>query len=133
MLIFQREIKEKILEKLFQERIIIIFGPRQSGKTTLSRTILDAFGDDGIYLNCELVDVRECLVPGNPKKLYERIGLKKKVAVLDEAQTIENIGLILKNFVDTYPQVQIIATGSSSFDLANKIKEPLTGRSYEFM
>jgi len=53
--------------------------------------------------------------------------------VLDEAQTIENIGLILKNFTDTYPQIQIIATGSSSFDLANKINEPMTGRTYEFM
>jgi len=57
----------------------------------------------------------------------------KKIVVFDEAQTIQNIGTILKVFHDTYPGVQIIATGSSSFDLANKIKEPMTGRAFEFM
>ena len=46
---------------------------------------------------------------------------------------IENIGVILKVFVDTYPDIQIIATGSSSFDLANKIREPLTGETFEYM
>ena len=58
--------------------------------------------------------------------------LDKKIVVFDEAQTIQNIGAILKVFIDTYPDVQIITTGSSSFDLANKINEPLTGRSFEF-
>jgi predicted AAA+ superfamily ATPase len=57
----------------------------------------------------------------------------KKIVVFDEAQTIQDIGVILKAFIDTYPDVQIIATGSSSFDLANKINEPLTGRSFEFI
>ena len=52
--------------------------------------------------------------------------------VFDEAQTIQDIGIILKAFIDTYPEVQVIATGSSSFDLANKINEPLTGRAFEF-
>lgn len=57
----------------------------------------------------------------------------KKIVVFDEAQTIQDIGTILKVFHDTYPQVQIIATGSSSFDLANKINEPMTGRIIEFI
>lgn len=56
----------------------------------------------------------------------------QKIIVFDEAQTIQDIGSILKTYHDTYPKVQIIATGSSSFDLANKIKEPMTGRAYEF-
>jgi hypothetical protein len=52
--------------------------------------------------------------------------------IIDEAQRVENIGLTLKLLVDNYPELQIIATGSSSFELANKINEPLTGRKNEF-
>ena len=132
MHIYKREIKKRIEEKLFQEKIIIILGPRQSGKTTLSKTIIEPFGEQGQYFNCELLDIRNHLVPRQPELLYQKIK-DYKIVVLDEAQTVENIGLILKNFTDTYPEIQIIATGSSSFDLANKINEPLTGRTYEFM
>ena len=56
-----------------------------------------------------------------------------KLLIIDEAQLIPNIGQILKACIDAMPELQIIATGSSSFDLANKIKEPLTGRAFEFM
>ena len=83
------------------------------------------------HFNCETASVRKHFVIGNPDILKELIG-NKKIVVFDEAQTIQNIGAILKVFIDTYPDVQIITTGSSSFDLANKINEPLTGRSFEF-
>ncbi len=132
MHIYQRKIRKKIEEKLFQGKIIIVFGPRQSGKTTLSKSIIESFGKQGKYFNCELLDIRTHLVPRQPELLYRKVK-DYKVVVLDEAQTVENIGLILKNFIDTYPEIQIIATGSSSFDLANKINEPLTGRTYNFM
>jgi predicted AAA+ superfamily ATPase len=55
-----------------------------------------------------------------------------EVIVLDEAQTVQNIGRALKILIDAYPEMNIVATGSSSFDLANKITEPLTGRHYEY-
>lgn len=132
MYIFQRQIQKRIEEKMFQGKAIIILGPRQSGKTTLSKTIVDSFKEQGKYFNCELLDIRSYLVQRQPEILYQKIK-DYKVVILDEAQTVENIGLILKNFIDTYPEIQIIATGSSSFDLANKINEPLTGRAYEFM
>lgn len=56
-----------------------------------------------------------------------------KIIVLDEAQNIANIGKVLKIIVDTFPKLQIIATGSSSFDLSQKISEPLTGRAFKFI
>jgi hypothetical protein len=131
MLIFKRQIEEKIRRNLFKGKIILILGPRQTGKTTLSKTLLSDYADDGAYYNCEILETRASFIVGNPDKLKKYIG-SKKIVVFDEAQTIENIGAILKTFIDTYPDVQVIATGSSSFDLANKINEPLTGRSFEY-
>ena len=131
MLIFQRKIESKIKANLFKNRAILIFGPRQVGKTTLAKKIVDDYKETGGYFNCELASVRKHFALGKPDLLKELTG-DKKIAVFDEAQTIENIGAILKVFVDSYPTIQIIATGSSSFDLANKIKEPLTGRSFEY-
>lgn len=132
MLIFQRKIQNKIEQKLFQGKIITILGPRQSGKTTLSKTLIEPFKESGKYFNCELLEIRNYLVERQPELLYAKIK-NYKIVILDEAQTVPNIGLILKNFIDTYPDIQIIATGSSSFDLANEVNEPLTGRAYEFM
>ena len=131
MHIFQREIEPRITSRFFKGRAIIILGPRQSGKTTLSKKLLEPFGKDGEYFSCELATVRKHFVLGEPERLYDLVG-GNKIVVLDEAQTIENIGAILKTFVDMYKDVQLIATGSSSFDLANKINEPLTGRTFEF-
>lgn len=131
MLIFKRKIEEKIRKNLFKGKIILILGPRQTGKTTLSKTILADHLNDGAYYNCEILETRSNFSVGDPDKLKKYIG-SKKIVVFDEAQTIENIGAILKTFIDKYPEVQVIATGSSSFDLANKINEPLTGRSFEY-
>lgn len=131
MTIFTRSIEPNIKALLFKKRAILIFGPRQAGKTTLAKKILSEFSNSGEYFNCETASVRKHFIVGNPEALKELVG-NKKIVVFDEAQTIQNIGIILKVFIDTYPDVQIITTGSSSFDLANKINEPLTGRSFEF-
>ena len=82
-------------------------------------------------MNCEDIRERAYLLPGEPSVLKKYLG-SKKIVVIDEAQTIENIGMVLKVFVDTYPETQIIATGSSSFELANRVGEPLVGRSWDF-
>lgn len=132
MLIFRRTIENKIKDRLYKGRAILIFGPRQAGKTTISKKILEPYGMEGEYFNCELSTVRKNFEVGEPELLKDMIG-NKKIVVFDEAQTIEDIGVILKAFIDTYPDIQIIATGSSSFDLANKINEPLTGRAFEFI
>lgn len=131
MLIFKRGLEDQISQNIGSGKILLIFGPRQAGKTTLAKKLLAEHGDPSAYFNCEEMSVREHLVVGVAGRLKELVG-DHKLVVLDEAQTVENIGAILKLFVDTYPDVQIIATGSSSFDLANKINEPLTGRAFSF-
>src|SRR3989338_7817222 len=128
---YQRFIQKSIENWLFRSKIIVIYGPRQAGKTTLAEAILKKFGDDGFYLNCEVDSVKRELSKIEPSQLKNFFG-RKKIVVLDEAQVVPNIGLVLKTFIDQYKDIQIIATGSSSFDLSNNIKEPLTGRSVEF-
>ncbi len=132
MAIFKREIEDTICLRLDKKGLVIILGPRQAGKTTLAKSVLKRFHSEQNYFDCELAEVRRHFILGKPEAILELID-NRKLVVFDEAQTIENIGKILKVFHDTYPQVKIIATGSSAFDLANKIREPLTGRADEFM
>jgi predicted AAA+ superfamily ATPase len=131
MIIFKRTLESRIKEALFKGRMISVLGPRQSGKTTLSKKIISNYGEAGAYYDCQLAEVRQHFVVGEPKQLLDLVK-GKKIVVFDEAQTIQDIGSILKVFHDTYPKTQIIATGSSSFDLSNKINEPMTGRIFEF-
>lgn len=131
MPLFKRKIEEKIARYIGKGKVLLIFGPRQAGKTTLAKKLLAQYGDADSYFNCEEMSVRRHFSVGEPEMLRSFIGTRKLV-VFDEAQTIENIGIILKVFVDKYSDTQIIATGSSSFDLANKINEPLTGRAFSF-
>ncbi len=131
-MIIQRDVQPQIEKKLFQGKVIVVYGPRRVGKTTLVRAILEKFPvEDTRYLSCDEPDVRRALTDKTSTELISYLG-KKKLIVLDEAQRVRNIGLTLKLLVDTAPTIQIIATGSSSFDLSNKIIEPLTGRTYEF-
>lgn len=127
----KRLLQKNIEKNLFKGNIIIVYGARQVGKTTLVRQIMEESGKKSKYLNCEILSIKDQLKEIEPEKLKFFLG-DAELIVLDEAQSIENIGLVLKVLVDTYPDLQIIATGSSSFDLANKINEPLTGRAFEF-
>ncbi len=126
-----RLIQPQIEKRLFKGKVVIIYGARQVGKTMLVKKIFDKYNGAKIYLNCELLSVQQGLAVPEAEKLKSYLG-NNKLVILDEAQKITNIGLILKILIDTYPDIQIIATGSSSFDLANKINEPLTGRTWTF-
>lgn len=132
MTLLHRLIQSKIENRLFKNKVIIVYGARQVGKTTLVKQIINKYKDESLYLNCELLSVQQNLSIPEAEKLKSYIG-KYRLIVLDEAQKISNIGLILKILVDTYPDIQVIATGSSSFDLAEKISEPLTGRVDKFI
>lgn len=126
-----RDIQIKIEELLFKGKVIIIYGARRVGKTVLSKQILSKY-DHSLYINCEHLQNKQMLETTNSERLKDIIG-ENRLIVLDEAQTVENIGLVLKIIVDTYPGIQVIATGSSSFDLANRLSEPLTGRTRQFL
>ncbi len=131
MKIIKRHIQDQIESRLFTNNIIIIYGPRQAGKTTLVKEIVKKH-DDSIYLNCELPEIRSLLSSFDIGTIYNYIK-NYKIVVFDEAHSIARIGELLKILFDTYKDIQFIATGSSSFELSQQIGEPLVGRSWEFM
>ncbi len=131
-MIINRFIQKNIEHWLFKGKVIILHGARQVGKTTLVKELNKKYGNDRSYINCEDIITQKALEIEDPIKLRLFLG-EGNFFILDEAQKIKNIGIILKLLIDTYPELQIIATGSSSFDLANKVNEPLTGRSMEFL
>jgi predicted AAA+ superfamily ATPase len=129
--LYLRTIQPLIEKNLFKQKIIVIYGARQVGKTTLVKTILNNLTDNSLYLNCDEPDIRQRLTDRTSTELHAFVG-NKKIVVIDEAQRVKNIGITLKLLNDNYPQIQILATGSSSFNLSNRIAEPLTGRKIEF-
>jgi uncharacterized protein len=131
MTIIQRDLEKIIQKLLFKGKIITLYGAHQVGKTTLAKQILTQYQSEKGYFDCESMNVRQLLENQEPSSLKRVFG-QTKLIVLDEAQRIKNIGILLKLLHDHLPEIQIIATGSSSFDLSNKINEPLTGRGLEF-
>lgn len=126
-----RYLEPEIKSRMFSGKAIIVYGPRQCGKTTMIRHITSPWADDVIWLNGDSPDVRAELDRVTVTRWKLILG-KKKILVLDEAQRIPNVGLALKLITDEIPEVQIIASGSSSFELADKTSEPLTGRKFEY-
>ena len=112
---------------LSPNKVLVIYGPRRAGKTTilqkfLSETKLKYRLDSG-----DNIQLQQILGSQDFSKIKDYVSGYELIAI-DEAQNIPNIGMGLKIIVDEIPGIKIIATGSSSFDLANKIGEPLTGR-----
>lgn len=125
-----RDLEDQIKENLGSGKVIVIYGPRRVGKTTLIKHIFEKGSQPFLYLSCEQTRIRESLVP-DELRLKEIIGKYQNI-VFDEAQYLENPGLILKILIDTFPNLNIIASGSSSFELANQVQEPLTGRNLQY-
>lgn len=116
--------------RLFKGKALLVFGPRQVGKTTFVQNLIADLNKKTLFLNGDESDVLVLFENPNVTKLKNLIG-DNEILVIDEAQRITNIGIVLKIIVDQIKSVQVIATGSSSFELANKLNEPLTGRKYE--
>jgi len=130
----KRLLEDSIPKYFFNDqrrKAILIFGARQVGKTTLLESIVNKTGMSPLHLNGDEPDVREQLEKITSTQLKTLFG-NHKLIIIDEAQNITNIGLTLKLITDKIKDVQVIATGSSAFELANKFNEPLTGRKYEF-
>lgn len=126
-----RQQLETIKNRLFKGKAILLFGSRQVGKTTLIESLIAPYGSDVLIFNGDDSDTRKIFSDTNSSSLKRIIGTKK-IIFFDEAQRIESIGLTLKIITDQIKTVQVIATGSSAFELADKISEPLTGRKFEY-
>jgi predicted AAA+ superfamily ATPase len=126
-----RAVEKDFSDSFFKGKVLVLYGPRQTGKTTLVQKVLEDKGEDYLWLSGDEADVRQILTDTNRTSLAGIFG-KHRIAVIDEAQRIRNIGLTLKIAADFFPDIQVIATGSSSFELANEINEPLTGRKKQF-
>ena len=127
---YTRILLKNIQNWLDKREILILYGARQVGKTTLLKSLLEN-PDISLILNCELPVVANVLESKDISAIKALFG-RSRIIGLDEAQKIVDIGSILKIIYDELPEYKIIATGSSSFDLANKIAEPLTGRNIKF-
>ncbi len=117
----------QLAKRVTPGEVTVVYGARRVGKTTLVKEFLSSYQGKYLFLNADELASREALESQDAKKLASHVH-GYDLLVIDEAQRVSEIGLNLKILVDTYPQLAIIATGSASFDLANKINEPLTGR-----
>jgi len=126
-----RELNSIIKSKFFKGKAIVVTGARQVGKTTLLKQLVKETGLSSIFLNCDEVEVRNSLENANFERLKAIIA-SNKIIFIDEAQRVKSIGLTLKIIVDNFTDVQLLVTGSSTLELATGIKEPLTGRKFEY-
>ena len=128
----QRTLQKVLEQYMGKGKAILLIGARQVGKSTLFQMLTDKVAEDKIvWLNCDLQNVREMLT--NPLMTnLQLLTTDKEVVVVDEAQRVENIGLVLKLIADNFPHVQLLVTGSSALDLHNRLNEPLTGRKIEY-
>ena len=126
---YNRTIENIIKQKIGTKKAIILVGPRQVGKTTLLKTILDK--DEYLFLDADDPTVRKLLTNANTEQIRRLLGNYNKVFI-DEAQRIENIGITLKIITDQFSGVQLFVSGSSSFELNNLLNEPLTGRKWNY-
>lgn len=124
-----RLLGSKVEDRFGGGKAIIITGPRQVGKTTLVKSILE--NKAYLFLDGDDPTIRNLLTNPNTEQLKSIIG-KNNLVFIDEAQRIANIGITLKIITDQFKDVQLIVSGSSAFELNNQLNEPLTGRKWEY-
>ena len=129
----ERDLKAVLDSKIGKGKVLLLIGPRQVGKTTLLKNILTSISSEKKvqFWNCDESDARQFLSEANSAKLKSFVG-NSDFIVIDEAQRVKDIGLTIKLLHDSFPNVQLAVTGSSSLDLSNSINEPLTGRKFEY-
>ncbi len=128
----------RTIEKLLKERLInknkisVIYGARQTGKTTISKHIIKSSGLKTLYINSDLYDYFEYFEKPDLQKLKGLL-IGYELLYIDEAQEFPNIGKVLKIIYDEFKNIKVLVTGSSSFNLSGSISEPLTGRKTEYI
>jgi len=130
-----RLIEDKVLKDLTDEvKTVIILGARQVGKTTLVQEIERKFAHEKkrvLYLNCDTEEQKAIVNTTSLTALFELLK-NTDFLFVDEAQRLDNPGLTIKIIHDNFPRVRILVTGSSSFEVKNKISDPMTGRYFDF-
>lgn len=126
----KRILENSISDKMHKGKAIILVGPRQVGKTTLLKGILQSISNV-LILNGDDPTTQRILNRPNQMQLKQIVG-NNKIVFIDEAQRINEIGITAKLMVDEFPDVQLIMTGSSAFELSQQTHEPLTGRKWSF-
>ena len=127
-----RSIETQIVSRIkASSKIIVLYGARQVGKTTLIKSLLNKHFKKVLEVNADQKKYQDILSSTDLNQL-KRLVTGYNLLFIDEAQRIPNIGLNLKIIYDNIPNLRIVATGSSSFELANKISEPLTGRTWTY-
>jgi len=126
---YTRTLSDTIKNKIGKGKAIILIGPRQVGKTTLIRSLINV--NKHLFLDADDPTVRSLLNNPNTEQIRSIIG-SNKIVFIDEAQRISGIGLTLKIITDQFKDVQLLVSGSSSFDLSRELNEPLTGRKWEY-
>jgi hypothetical protein len=127
-----RSLLSQIQAAIMPGKVLVLYGPRQVGKTTLVTELISQSTSRCKLINADELIYREALASQN-KIVFGDILWDSEILVIDEAQRVPDIGLNLKIMVDNFPDVSIVATGSASFELANRISEPLTGRTLTYV
>jgi uncharacterized protein len=127
----ERIIEKEIVTRFFSKKAIIITGPRQAGKTTMVGKLIQPYLYETLILNGDDPNTAVLMSRPNTEQLRSIIG-RNRIVFIDEAQKIPEIGLTSKIIVDQFKDIQLILSGSSSFDLMEKTQEPLTGRKWTF-
>lgn len=123
----KRLLQAEIDKQIGKQKVVMLYGSRRTGKTTIIRDIAEKHGKNVLLLQGEDMDVAATLAQRTVAN-YRRLTKGKKIIIIDEAQAVPDIGMVLKLMIDNIKDITIIATGSSSFDLVNKTGEPLVGR-----
>jgi uncharacterized protein len=122
-----RLVETEIEKQLGKQKVIMLYGSRRTGKTSIIENIASSHDAEILMLNGEDMQVADLLQQRTAAN-YRQLTTGKKIIIIDEAQAVPEIGKVLKFMIDTIKGITIIATGSSSFDLVYKTGEPLVGR-----
>jgi uncharacterized protein len=127
----QRSLLPQIKDFLIPGKVLVLYGPRQVGKTTPAQDLIASLPWKSRLVNADELIYREALASQSRQRLGEVLA-GAELLVIDEAQQAPDIGINLKILADSFPEARFMATGAASFELANKISEPLTGRTLTF-
>jgi uncharacterized protein len=128
---YSRLLIETLKTWMFKDKVLVLIGARQVGKSTLLNNMLQQMGQEYLVLNGDESNIQALFEEPTTEKLKLIVG-DNKIVLIDEAQQIQNIGLCLKILIDNIKGVQFIASGSSALEIADRIFEPLTGRHFTF-